>query len=517
MKDKLTLKLEEAWRIVENSEILNNMIKEGLDATLPSASPEEAQQEIPDSATDSLLKHLRPITDKVEEEEMPGFDTIDSVEIDPMDIVKSKLPAKETIINFLRKKKFNPEQITQMVLTADGELDIKKALSLIRTPSKEEKEVIKKALAQGNRDGVQFKFPSLGTKIAHDRELYQRLGLPGEIKKVGKKGKEVWEPQSVEKLQKSIHTSALLGDEKYDAVITDEGKFKKEDFIKLISHRPEQILKQNEKIGKSGDSGEIYYDITLPAYKGLVYRESDGKFYLVKTCPNAMNCKSTCYASKGNYVQYIGPWLRSIRILNFLINDFSGFKNKIAAEISEFKKGGKKVIIRWHDAGDFFCKAYLKLALDLATEDPDVFHYAYTKQIRNVSAELKPNNFEFKQSFGGIEDQFINPEGGASFIVDVDDENFSPLLSKEQRKRIKEISADENQSFANPENKKIFSIFKNAMFKVYKTTPAHIVTYEDIIANPPDSKRMWHVVVKAGNGDDAGKRPDVKSVLLMKH
>ena len=58
-----------------------------------------------------------------------------------------------------------------------------------------------------------------------------------------------------------------------------------------------------------------------------------------------------------------------------------------------------KLVIRWHDAGDFFSDDYLDLAYSVAKDFPDVDFYAYTK-MASVSKGSKPSNFKMNFSAG---------------------------------------------------------------------------------------------------------------------
>ena len=49
-----------------------------------------------------------------------------------------------------------------------------------------------------------------------------------------------------------------------------------------IMKRPDRLLKQNEKMQHSGGKAEQYYNIGLPALKGLAVNEKTGKFVVFK-------------------------------------------------------------------------------------------------------------------------------------------------------------------------------------------------------------------------------------------
>jgi len=177
--------------------------------------------------------------------------------------------------------------------------------------------------------------------------------------------------------------------------------------------RPKDIIAQNAKLKKSG-TNTIFYDLTMPAYHGLYYDEKEKGFGLVSTCPGAGACILWCYASKGGYVQYPGPVNNAAKMLTFLMNHPDEFEDTLLQSLENAKRTAKekRVIMRWHDAGDFFSTGYLDLALDVARKTPDILHYAYTKQlplIRDYQSQGKiPENFIFNFSVGGKYDKTID-------------------------------------------------------------------------------------------------------------
>ena len=200
---------------------------------------------------------------------------------------------------------------------------------------------------------------------------------------------------------------------------------------------PDKSLSQNQKMMKSmgalGKTKEIY-DFTLPAYKGLVYMERSwtdiyGKtqppgLAIVNTCPSAALCKSFCYATKGFYTMYSAPSISAAQVLSFLINHPEQFAKKTAAYLKTLEsKSKKEVVIRWHDAGDFFSRKYFDLIMNIAKGTPNMLHYAYTKRVEIIhevvtGKDLKgnkaptmsniPDNFVFSLSMGGKYDKKIS-------------------------------------------------------------------------------------------------------------
>ena len=107
-------------------------------------------------------------------------------------------------------------------------------------------------------------------------------------------------------------------------------------------------------------------------------------------------------------MQYKASSMSQSKLLNFLVNDPNGFKAKLASELkseqTKYSKKNVKLVVRWHDAGDFFSPEYLDLAYSLAKEFPEVDFYAYTK-IAGVAQGQKPDNFKINFSMGATPDE----------------------------------------------------------------------------------------------------------------
>lgn len=217
------------------------------------------------------------------------------------------------------------------------------------------------------------------------------------------------------------------------------------DLRKLLTQKPDNLIGANSKLKKSG-VGQKFYDLTMPAYKGLYYDEKLHQWKVIVTCPFAGVCKKWCYAMKGGYIQYKASSINSTRAINFLMNHFDEFKAKLESELAtETKINNKKniqTVLRWHDAGDFMSPSYLLMAYDVARGTPDITHYAYTKNIPLVRklAKEKPDNFIFNFSFGGAldidaseSDKRIAPEGEELFYKEIDptSEKYSRVVPKE--------------------------------------------------------------------------------------
>jgi hypothetical protein len=414
MKDKLTLRLEEAWKIMETT------------SSMP-----------------------------------PGFENLVG------DL--NELPSEE---------EFNGVGIAEAALDDAPVSDI------------DLKDIIKTKTDNPNiKQGIEFnrKFPAKAYK--KDKEI---------------KNPETGKPyQAAERPQRLIHSSSIL------KVLTPDGTEIDQDKLKqLITVRPKQIVAQNSKLASSGKTtNEIFYDLTLPAYQGLFYNEREGKFQVVKTCPSAGACKAFCYAARGSYIQYEGPWLSQARMINYLMNDYIGFKEQLSRELKQAEilanKKGKKIVLRWHDSGDWISPTYLLMAFDVARETPTIRHYAYTKQVdlMNKYIDKKPENFIVNYSKGGTQDKSVD-------------------FSKEKHSKVipyalfKDLKVEKGVPMT-PED---ITAIKDRLVKVYSLDPGKLLTYDELQQTPVGaSGGGFNVIVRPGDGDDAASRKDVIGTLLLIH
>lgn len=283
-----------------------------------------------------------------------------------------------------------------------------------------------------------------------------------------------------------------------------------------ITARPEKILKQNEKITHSGGGSTVYYNIGLPALKGLAVNEATGEFVVVDTCPGAGACKVYCYAKKGGYVQWKASSMSQTRQLNFLLNDPQGYKNKLENElrsaVAKFGKKGTKVVVRWHDAGDFFSPEYLDLAYSVAKDFPDVDFYAYTK-MAGVATGAKPSNFKMNFSMGATPDQEkqIDFQKTKHSTV-VPKQMFDDLISRDADGKV--IRNDKGQIQFSDDNLKLL---KKKLASKYNMPEDSVITYDEMMALPVAKEPTYNVIVKPGDGDDSANRSDVIGTWLLIH
>lgn len=283
-----------------------------------------------------------------------------------------------------------------------------------------------------------------------------------------------------------------------------------------ISARPEKILKQNEKITHSGGESTIYFNIGLPALKGLAVNEATGDFVVVDTCPGAGACKVYCYAKKGGYVQWKASSMSQTRQLNFLLNDPQGYKNKLESELrsaeKKFGKKGTKIVVRWHDAGDFFSPEYLDLAYSVARDFPNIEFYAYTK-MAGVATGAKPSNFKMNFSMGATPEQEKQIDFSTTkHSTVVPKQLFDDLVMKDDKG--KAIRNDKGQIQFSDEN---LDILKSKLASKYNMSKDSVITYDEMMAIPVGSEPKYNVIVKPGDGDDSANRADVIGTWLLIH
>ena len=296
-----------------------------------------------------------------------------------------------------------------------------------------------------------------------------------------------------------------------------------DDLSRQITTRPKAILGTNAKMEKSKTEGEIIYDLTLPALSGIVVDEESGDFVEITTCPGAGACQLFCYARKGGYVMFPASSMSAAQALNFLVNDPEGYSARVNQEIKALKtradKAGIQLVVRWHDAGDFFSKEYLDLAYDVAKSNPDVQFYAYTK-MGDVATGGSPANFTMNFSSGSKrgEEKKVefykqqNPGATVKQGVTVPKNMFFDLIARNGNSLIKDAKG--RTQFASPE---ALDTFKQRIAQQYKVAPDSIITYDQMLATPVGPTPRWNVIVQPGAGDRAANRKDVIDSYLMFH
>ncbi len=277
-----------------------------------------------------------------------------------------------------------------------------------------------------------------------------------------------------------------------------------EDFARRITEPPKTIINTNDKILKSGGPHEFVYKTGIPAFRGIVYDESEGRFFVINTCPGAGSCVLICYARRGRYVQYAEAYDSMTRRLNYLLNHPDEYEDQMYSEIKAkcedhgAKIGYKpKVILRWNDSGDFFTKRYKRIAESvlarLQREGWNVESYAYTK-VADVA-----NDAEFQTTFSGGAN--LKQTAG----VDFESRKLSLVVPREVFSDLDLMKIDDEKEL------------KMRVAKKFVLPVSDILTYGEMMSMPRGESPKWHVIVTPADGDDAAFRGDVKTILLTQH
>ena len=291
-----------------------------------------------------------------------------------------------------------------------------------------------------------------------------------------------------------------------------------------ITQRPDSLLKRNAKLSHSGGKATVFFNLGIPALKGLAVNEKNGDFVIVDTCPGAGACKVYCYAKKGGYVQWKASSLSQTKILNFLLNDPNGFVSKLTAELqkefAKFSKKNVKMVVRWHDAGDFFSDDYKNVAFALARKLPDIDFYAYTKVASIANDPNKPANFKINFSAGATpeqEKQIDFKTTKNSVVVP------APMFTDYVEKATEEIPSKKAGGKTKIETKSVFKspealvALKKKLATRYNIPLDSILSYEEMMNTPVGPEKKYNVIVKPGDGDDAANRSDVLGTYLLIH
>jgi len=275
----------------------------------------------------------------------------------------------------------------------------------------------------------------------------------------------------------------------------------------------DQMLGQNGKMGKTN-----FYNITLPAWRGIFFDKDQKKFYVINVCGKADTCAKVCFAQMGNFIKNDATVRLNAQKLNYLLNHAETWKGRIIAGIKALNDGVSLVVVRWHDSGDFFSEEYMKLAFEIAEETPFAEHYAYTKEVGKAKnlAQIKPENFEFKFSFGGTEDHMIDKNVDAHAVI-VPKDVFGDLQPDEERisKKTKEPYMAKGWNFSD----EAFAELKQRLATKYGIDVNTIKTYDELREIPYNktNPRTLNVIGVSGDSDISALRRDVLGIYLLVH
>jgi len=358
--------------------------------------------------------------------------------------------------------------------------------------------------------------------------MKRTVGTPDLDKKTGqvkvdKKGKEKYVSGKLKTDKYKlpyIHRSSAI---KY---YSPEGKrYDPEQIKAVLKQRPKKLLKQNEKMKHSNGELEQFFNIGFAALVGIALDENTNNLIIVNTCPGAGSCKIDCFAMGGGKIQYEAPWQSDGKILTYLLNDPDGFFNQLSSEItkeeSDGKKGGYKVSIRWHDAGDFFSPEYMDLAFKLADKFPNVDFYAYTK-MAGAALGKKPDNFIINWSEGAHTSQEKQVKANDPNLDKtknsriVPDKLFQDLLVKNEKGNL--IKGEAGQWQVVPEK---LPELKQRLASEYGVSANSILSYDEWEQKTNRGKKevpvKYNVIVAPGEPDLSANSHGVLGTFLLKH
>ena len=302
---------------------------------------------------------------------------------------------------------------------------------------------------------------------------------------------------------------------------TNSGEIDIEAFIKNITAMPKDIISVNDKMKKSVTDNTFSVNIGIPALRGLVYDIDGGQFYFINTCPGAGTCATICYARKGSYVIYPDVFVKQTRVLNLLMNYPERFEKILRLELETLaiKNPGKTIEFRWNDAGDFFAKKYLDIALSitkkLKADGYDIKSYAYTKMGDVVNLMDPDMVVNFSMDANRKQTGRVKNLGKAKKSETIEKSMFDDLFVKSKSKRDYEVDEKGRPIYI---NKNAVNVLKQRLADKYGVDVNTILTYDELLNTPEGEPLQYNVMIAPkGEGDIGAQRPDVEYSFLMFH
>jgi hypothetical protein len=293
-----------------------------------------------------------------------------------------------------------------------------------------------------------------------------------------------------------------------------------EEFKNIVKQRPENILRQNDKMKKSRTIYKEYFNTTLPALRGLVVNEDTGEFKIVNTCPSAGECLLNCYAKGNTYTLFPETTISQNKILNYLFNDAEGYAAQLEKEINQkvkwYKRKKKDVQIRWNDSGDLLSPKYFNIVMNIINNTPEAEHYLYTKEVAMIkSYPNPPENIIFNFSFGARKNQ--------EALIDLNKDKYSRIVDTRKQNKVNQPLLNAIVHYKYIEKKGKNWVYNNveatkeAVAQTYDLDSKKILTVDEINNTPKGRDGEYHVIVLPGESDVSAARKDVRGTFLMIH
>lgn len=380
-----------------------------------------------------------------------------------------------------------------------------------------------------DENGKIVKVPKKSKDMQINRGLAKDFPLLGVLN--DKFNKDVKYAMTLEERNKLVDTIVSY----YKKALTDEPEVNFSGNSKMKKTNNASFLSSNEKMDKSGNGYYEFFNLGIPAYKGVVYDGKKNTFVEVSTCPSAGTCTLFCYAMSGRYI-LVGTALKMSLTLTTMLNNprkfFNNLKNELRKKAKIINSKNGTAVFRVNDAGDFFSKKYaeecVKIVEDLAKEGYDLKGYAYTKDpeiasiynesddfIMNLSTDLQNTGNQVKGSvFKKFNDnkpdeikklKLSTVMNAGKVLMDKFPEKWSEgngLIKKDTQLSNAEIQ----------ELKKYVS--KNTSFSI-----DNVVMYDEFESRElyNDTKNNYAVIVHPKNGDKAALFKNVRLSILLEH
>lgn len=326
-------------------------------------------------------------------------------------------------------------------------------------------------------------------------------------------------------ITKGIINKAMDTDEEGNPI----GMIDVEKIIKQITALPKTIF----DVGEKSEHSETEYSETIntgiPAFRGILWDEDKKEFFLLNTCPGAGTCVKPCYALHGFYAMNDGKVIKLANRLQLLVSDPDEYEDMAFNEAKRAAAGAnasdKLLYIRWNDAGDFFDKEYLNIAIKvtkrLADRGYNVQSYAYTK-VASAFRKGEENGIVMNFSSGA------NTEQKNQLKDIIRNIKLSEIVPEELHKNF--FSLVKGRIAHEPGKKPIFKDeeaktgLKKAIYEKYKDHPeAGGFTFESLkytneIPRQMGEKNQYNVIVLPyGDSDIGSQRRDVRVSFLCEH
>lgn len=152
------------------------------------------------------------------------------------------------------------------------------------------------------------------------------------------------------------------------------------------------------------------------------------------TCPMASMCKAFASKKTGKiidgknmifrcYAASIESRFKNSRLAHWYNYDMlRGLSESDMVDLinKSIKKNVK--IVRVHSSGDFFSETYFNAWVKVASLNPNIVFFGYTKIVEYVK-EIKPNNFKLVYSMGGLMDNKIDDTIPTARVVEYSEES----------------------------------------------------------------------------------------------